>query len=110
MLQNVVAGISGGMIACFGDPSPKRQERLLYVAMSILAVNTVNAVITEWTFYWTGELLPDEDVKSHVKALVANGNLILLNLSRVSYNETCIVSRRFDYIRERERERYRVCS
>ncbi|GLV42739.1 hypothetical protein CBL_03479 [Carabus blaptoides fortunei] len=72
---NVVAGISGGMIACFGDPSPKRQERLLYVAMSILAVNTVNAVITEWTFYWTGELLPNEDARSHVKALVANARV-----------------------------------
>lgn len=47
----MLAGIAGGMTACLGGPTPRRQERLLYVSISVLIVNTVCAVLTEWTFY-----------------------------------------------------------
>lgn len=87
------------MIACFGAPSPRRQRRLLYVASSILIVNTINAVITEYTFYMAGQglLLPvswtdfeDDDAEEiddvllngsreqHVRSLVANGKYLIL--------------------------------
>lgn len=92
----MVAGIGGGMIACFGAPSPRRQRRLLYVASSILIVNVINAVITEYTFYMAGQglLLPiswtdfdDDDAEDsddvllngsreqHVRSLVANARV-----------------------------------
>lgn len=44
-------GITAGTIACFSDVSPRRQEALLYVAISILFVNTANAVLGEWFLY-----------------------------------------------------------
>lgn len=50
---NVIIGIASGMTACFGQLSPRRQEFLLYMAVSILAANSVNAVLTEWCLYWT---------------------------------------------------------
>lgn len=52
LFQNIIIGIGGGMLACFAQLSPRRQEFLLYMAASILAVNTVNAVLSEWGFYW----------------------------------------------------------
>ncbi|KAF5282873.1 hypothetical protein FQR65_LT14197, partial [Abscondita terminalis] len=50
---NVVIGIAGGMTACFSQLSSRRQEILLYMAVSILAANAVNTVLTEWCLYWT---------------------------------------------------------
>lgn len=41
------------MVACIGMISPKRQEILLYLAISVLAVNSVNVIITEWRLYHT---------------------------------------------------------
>lgn len=39
------------MVACFAQLSPRRQETLLYMAVSVLTANTVNAVLGEWGFY-----------------------------------------------------------
>lgn len=39
------------MVACFAQLSPRRQEILLYTAVSVLAANSVNAVLSEWGFY-----------------------------------------------------------
>ncbi|KAB0796998.1 hypothetical protein PPYR_11059 [Photinus pyralis] len=50
---NVIIGIASGMTACFGQLSARRQEFLLYMAVSILAVNAVNVVLIEWCLYWT---------------------------------------------------------
>ncbi|XP_018335952.1 uncharacterized protein LOC108744590 [Agrilus planipennis] len=50
---NIIIGIASGMVACFGRLSARRQELLLFMAISILIVNVVNAVLSEWNFYWT---------------------------------------------------------
>lgn len=50
-IWNILLGITVGMVACCGQISPKRQESLLYIIISILIVNTVNVIITEWGFY-----------------------------------------------------------
>ncbi|KAF5294115.1 hypothetical protein FQA39_LY13486 [Lamprigera yunnana] len=50
---NVIMGIAAGMTACFSQLSSRRQELLLYMAISILAANAVNTVLTEWCLYWT---------------------------------------------------------
>lgn len=52
LFQNIIIGITIGMIACFWRVSSRRQEVLLYMAASILAANAVDAVLTEWCFYW----------------------------------------------------------
>lgn len=39
------------MVACFGKMSPLRQEVLLYMSISILITNTMNALYNEWNFY-----------------------------------------------------------
>lgn len=44
-------GIGGGMVACFGQLSARRQEILLYITVSILIVNAVNTVLSEWGYY-----------------------------------------------------------
>ncbi|KAJ8937765.1 hypothetical protein NQ318_006628, partial [Aromia moschata] len=49
--ENIIIGIGGGMVACVSMLSPKRQEILLYLAISILTVNSVNAILTEYWFY-----------------------------------------------------------
>lgn len=49
---NIIIGIAGGMVACIGVVSSKRQETLLYLAVSILAVNAVTVVLTEWKLYF----------------------------------------------------------
>ncbi|CAG9864594.1 unnamed protein product [Phyllotreta striolata] len=49
--KNIVIGITGGIVACIGVVSPKRQEVLLYLAISILTMGIVNVVITEHWFY-----------------------------------------------------------
>lgn len=48
---NIFMGIGGGMVACFGQLSSRRQELLLYMAISILIVNSVNTVLSEWGYY-----------------------------------------------------------
>ncbi|XP_060520520.1 uncharacterized protein LOC132698472 [Cylas formicarius] len=49
---NITIGIVGGVVACIGLLSPKRQEVLLYLAVSILAVNVVALLFTEWKIYF----------------------------------------------------------
>lgn len=39
------------MVACFAQLSGRRQEVLLYMAVSVLTANTINAVLGEWGFY-----------------------------------------------------------
>lgn len=39
------------MVACFAQLSPRRQEILLYMAVTVLTANTINAVLSEWGFY-----------------------------------------------------------
>lgn len=51
LFQNIIIGIGGGMVACISALSSKRQEILLYLAVSILAVNSVDIVLTEYWFY-----------------------------------------------------------
>ncbi|EFA12608.2 hypothetical protein TcasGA2_TC006849 [Tribolium castaneum] len=41
------------MLSCLGRLSPRRQEFLLYMAVSILTVNSVNVVLSEWGLYFT---------------------------------------------------------
>lgn len=50
---NIIIGITGGIVACIGILSPRRQEILLYLAVSILTMTIVNIVITEYWFYST---------------------------------------------------------
>ncbi|XP_063910876.1 uncharacterized protein LOC135128017 isoform X2 [Zophobas morio] len=50
---NVIIGIVGGMLACLGRLSPRRQEFILYMAVSILTVNSVNVVLSEWGLYFS---------------------------------------------------------
>jgi hypothetical protein len=50
---NVIIGIVGGMLASLGTLSPRRQELLLYMAVSILTVNSVNVVLSEWGLYFS---------------------------------------------------------
>ncbi|RZC34347.1 suppressor protein SRP40-like, partial [Asbolus verrucosus] len=50
---NVIVGIVGGMLACMGRLSPRRQEFLLYMAVSILTVNSVNVVLSEWGLHFS---------------------------------------------------------
>ncbi|KRT83959.1 hypothetical protein AMK59_308, partial [Oryctes borbonicus] len=49
--KNIFVGIGGGMVACFGQLSTRRQELLLYMAVSILIVNSVNTVLSEWGYF-----------------------------------------------------------
>ncbi|XP_045464218.1 uncharacterized protein LOC123673671 isoform X2 [Harmonia axyridis] len=60
-LINVVMGVSGGALVCFGKLSPRRQEALLYIACSVLAVNLAAAILREWGLYFQDltELLKD---------------------------------------------------
>ncbi|XP_072383107.1 uncharacterized protein [Diabrotica undecimpunctata] len=48
---NIIIGICGGIIACICVLSPRRQEMLLYLAVSILTMTIVNIVVTEYWFY-----------------------------------------------------------
>ncbi|KAG5866848.1 hypothetical protein JTB14_026130 [Gonioctena quinquepunctata] len=48
---NIIIGISGGMVACIGVLSPRRQEVLLYLAISILALGCVNLILVEYQMY-----------------------------------------------------------
>ncbi|XP_063240297.1 uncharacterized protein LOC134541079 isoform X2 [Bacillus rossius redtenbacheri] len=51
---NIVVGVGAGMLSCVGDLNYKRQEALLFLAVSLLAVNVVNAVLLEvgeWHFF-----------------------------------------------------------
>ncbi|XP_056635882.1 uncharacterized protein LOC130444651 [Diorhabda sublineata] len=50
---NIIIGICGGIIACIGVLSPRRQEILLYLAISILTITIVNIIVTEYWFYTT---------------------------------------------------------
>lgn len=50
---NIIIGIAGSVLACIVSPSIKRQEILLYLAISILAVNAVVVILTEWKLYFT---------------------------------------------------------
>lgn len=65
------------MVACIGMISPKRQEILLYLAISILAVNSVNVIITEWRLYYTDLLSVLNKYSNHV--LIESGKLIKNN-------------------------------
>jgi len=45
---NVIAGVSGALLACAGPlSSPARHETLLYLAVSVLGANIVNLVVLE---------------------------------------------------------------
>ncbi|KAJ8922378.1 hypothetical protein NQ315_004321 [Exocentrus adspersus] len=48
---NIIIGIGGGMVACISALSSRRQEILLYLAISILTVNAVNIILTEYWIY-----------------------------------------------------------
>lgn len=45
-------GITGGMVTCIVALSRKRQETLLFLAASILAVNIIAVLLTEWKLYF----------------------------------------------------------
>ncbi|KAL1518202.1 hypothetical protein ABEB36_001863 [Hypothenemus hampei] len=49
---NIVMGIAGITWSCIGPRARKKQEILLYLAFSVLSVNTVTAVLTEWDLYF----------------------------------------------------------
>ncbi|XP_046996105.1 uncharacterized protein LOC124610325 isoform X1 [Schistocerca americana] len=56
---NIVIGIGAAMLACIGDLTPKKQESLLYFAISILAFNAVNLVVLEvgeWNLFLTEDV------------------------------------------------------
>lgn len=72
-------GIGGGMVACFGQLSARRQELLLYMAVSILIVNSVNTVLSEWGYF-----IADMD-----KLLSAHQYQVLINYG----NKTIITGR-----------------
>lgn len=48
---NILMGIGVGMVACCGQVTPRRQETLLYMTVSILMANVANIVVTEYGFY-----------------------------------------------------------
>ncbi|XP_074038514.1 uncharacterized protein [Leptinotarsa decemlineata] len=50
---NIIIGICGGMVACIGVLSPRRQETLLYLAVSVLSIACVNVILTEYRIYKT---------------------------------------------------------
>ncbi|XP_076264074.1 uncharacterized protein LOC143198622 isoform X1 [Rhynchophorus ferrugineus] len=50
---NIIIGIAGSVVACITVPTVKRQETLLYLAVSILAVNSVVVIQSEWKLYFT---------------------------------------------------------
>lgn len=80
LFQNILFGIGGGMLACFGQVTLKRQELLLYATVSILTVNTVNAVLNEWDFYMsdTHQLLVDHPHFSLISYGTLNHRFYLL--------------------------------
>ncbi|KAH1010788.1 hypothetical protein HUJ05_005032 [Dendroctonus ponderosae] len=49
---SIMIGITGGMVTCIGALSRKRQETLLFLAASILAVNIIAVLLTEWKLYF----------------------------------------------------------
>ncbi|XP_069694180.1 uncharacterized protein [Periplaneta americana] len=56
---NIVVGIGGAMLSCIGDLTTKKQEALLFLTVSILAINVVNIVILEigeWHFFMTSNI------------------------------------------------------
>ncbi|XP_017773424.1 PREDICTED: uncharacterized protein LOC108560408 isoform X2 [Nicrophorus vespilloides] len=66
--MNILVGITVGMVACCGQLSSRRQETLLYITVSILTLNIVNIIITEWGFY--SEDLPKMFQKHRYHTLV----------------------------------------
>lgn len=74
-------GIGGGMVACFGQLSIRRQELLLYMAASILIVNSVNIVLSEWGYFMADlkKLLSTH----HYEVLVHYGNEIIIIVQRI---------------------------
>jgi hypothetical protein len=59
LFQNIVVGIGGAMLSCIGDLTTKKQEVLLFLTVSILAINVVNIVILEigeWYFFMTSNI------------------------------------------------------
>ncbi|XP_067001143.1 serine-rich adhesin for platelets isoform X2 [Anabrus simplex] len=56
---NILVGIGAAMLACVGDLTAKKQESLLYIAISILVTNVVNIVILElgeWHFFMSASV------------------------------------------------------
>ncbi|XP_021921514.1 uncharacterized protein LOC110830660 [Zootermopsis nevadensis] len=56
---NIVVGIGGAMLSCIGDLTAKKQEALLFLTVSIFAINVVNIVILEigeWHFFMTSNI------------------------------------------------------
>ncbi|ERL93293.1 hypothetical protein D910_10589 [Dendroctonus ponderosae] len=51
-VPSIMIGITGGMVTCIGALSRKRQETLLFLAASILAVNIIAVLLTEWKLYF----------------------------------------------------------
>lgn len=52
-LWNMIVALTAGMIVCIRTATSRRQEVLLYMAISILLVNIVNIILTEWRIYVT---------------------------------------------------------
>lgn len=61
VFQNVVMGVAGGALVCFAKLSPRRQEALLYISCTVLAVNMSAAILREWGLYFQNlnDLLKD---------------------------------------------------
>lgn len=66
-------GIGVGMVACCGQVTPRRQEYLLYMTISILMANVINAIVSEWGFYT--EDLPKLLIKHQYHLLVQYASL-----------------------------------
>lgn len=67
-------GIGVGMVACCGQVTPRRQEYLLYMTISILMANVINAIVSEWGFYT--EDLPKLLIKHQYHLLVQYGKTL----------------------------------
>ncbi|XP_049818563.1 uncharacterized protein LOC109599018 isoform X2 [Aethina tumida] len=63
---NIILGIVGGMIACINPMSPRRQEIFIYLAISILTVNFVNVILSEWELYFLDKAKLHQNHSNHM--------------------------------------------
>lgn len=48
ILQAILCGISGSMVACVCPSKPRKHEYLLYSSLSILVLNIINLILLEF--------------------------------------------------------------
>lgn len=101
LLQNIVIGISGGLVACINAVTPRRQEVLLYMAVSVVTVNLVNFIIMEYCFY----------IVNMPRLLKIYNNHILINYGKytgVKFRKNCWI-KHFRFAMPRNQAEYFSC-